>query len=96
MSPEFIAYEILRRDDGMIALSVSLGALPGRPLFMEPDLQSEGDVLLRPGNGEHMCGFAKLPADVIEYARSVGKIELYEFSRFVLVDQHELVWGATK
>lgn len=92
MSQINLSYEILRREDGMIALSVNAGRFSAKPLALELDA---ADGLVRSGRGDMIARFANLPDDLISYARESGGIEIYEFGTFGMLGQHELAWRGT-
>ncbi len=83
-----IPYEILRRTDGAMALSVSVGSIP-----FEPSQISLGKVdgLIFSADGKECVCLCALPPDVMAYVALKGGLPLLEFGPLGLFASHALV-----
>lgn len=93
-SPRGIAYEVLRRNDGVTAVSVNVGVLPFVPassaLKLSRDRGGDLALLLR---GKAMSESAVLlgfPKDVAQQALTRKSVWLFEFGPAGLAASHEV------
>lgn len=79
-------YEILRRDDGVIALSANAGQID----FTPAAVTIEGNnLVLEADTGKAVL--ANLSADALDYLRRAGEISFFEFSTLGAHAAHRLV-----
>ena len=75
-----IGYEIIRRGDGVVALSVNANVLRFPPSFVQFDGE---DALIKAtkGPGLQVARLRKVPVDVRRRIAEAGKVHFFEFTR---------------
>lgn len=92
--PQGIAYEVLRRSDGTIALGLNVGLLPFVPAssVMKLARGRGGDIalLLRNGDCSASAVLLGLPKDVAQHLVSRKVVWLFEFGPAGVAARHEI------
>lgn len=87
-NPRSVPYEILRRSDGMLALSITLGHLGFKPSQMLAN--EHGSLLVNDESLINVAIFNLLPKDVLNWILEKNHIRLYEFSSQGDIFGHDL------
>lgn len=93
-APRGIAYEVLRRNDGVTAVSVDVGVLPFVPassaLKLSRDRGGDLALLLRGSANEDAVVMLGFPKDVAQQALKRKSVWLFEFGPAGLAASHEV------
>lgn len=87
-----IEYEILRRDDGLIALSIRSGVLPEDPKALLPEKYGSTNLLVLSAKGRQLARLVNAPQDCITQAHKANRMELFEFGSLGMTGGHALAW----